>query len=505
MGSVYLHVADQVLQRQGRALSAKEIVAFAEADQLFPDTFTGKTPYQTLKSKLSVDIRRNGDRSAFVRTRPGRFYLRRLMSSFDQVYEAPPLRPPKTTERVLVFPSSSLDHLGRFQGIKRRGRRLLTSLLKAELETLDRYQAELTDTHKQIVTYVMVTQGEQVLTYRRGAFNRTEHFLRGSDCVGFGGHVTALDRNLLGEEDQGITQCAIRELREELTLPKRDQRRLDSGEGLSVVGLLNDDSSPAGRRHFAVILRYETSDDPGWKSPTRGEKAITRLRWLRPDSRLELNDFEYWSQLCLRTYFRRMARGQPNTRVRRSTPFKPPHVICIVGQIGSGKTEASDLLRDELGYAVVNSGHILAEILKRPPVTEGKRPEFQVDADRFIKSPTGPNELAAVIAAEIKAADNPRVVVDGVRQRATFEALRTYAGRRVAMLYIHAPPDVAYAFYNARSGGVHSLLEFVSVREAPVEAEVPLFIEIADAVIFNWYGREDYHRVVRAFFRRVTV
>jgi predicted NUDIX family phosphoesterase/dephospho-CoA kinase len=504
VGSAYLHVAEQVLQRQGRALSAKEIVAFAEADQLFPDTFTGRTPYQTLKSKLSVDIRKNGDRSVFVRTRPGRFYLRRLMSSLDQVYEAPPFRPPKTTERVLVFPSSSLDQLGRFQGIKRHGRRLLASLLRAELETLDRYQAELTDTHKQIITYVMVTQGNRVLAYRRGAFNRTEHFLRGSDCVGFGGHVTALDRNLLGEADQGITQCAIRELREELDIPESDQRRLDSGEGLSVVGLLNDDSSPAGRRHFAVIFRYEVSDDSAWESPTRGEKAITRLRWISPGSRLELNDFEYWSQLCLLTYFRRMARGQPSTRVRRSTPFRPPHVICIVGQIGSGKTEASDLLRDEFGYAIVNSGCILAEILKRPPVTEGKRQEFQVDADKFIKSPTGPNELAAAIVTEIEAAHNPCVVVDGVRQRATFEALRAHADRRVAMLYVHAPPDVAYTLYNMRSGSVRSILEFASVREAPVEAEVPLFIEIADAVIFNWYGRNEYHRTVRAFFRRVS-
>jgi predicted NUDIX family phosphoesterase len=142
----------------------------------------------------------------------------------------------------------------------------------------ERGKAEVSDAFKQVITYVMVTRGGSVLAYRRGSFNRVEHFLRGSDCVGFGGHVTAEDITLLSQADQGILSGAVRELREELELPAEDLRRLNAGIGLEIVGLLNDDSSPVGRRHFAVLLRYEVSDDASWAHPRRGEKAVTRLR-----------------------------------------------------------------------------------------------------------------------------------------------------------------------------------------------------------------------------------
>jgi dephospho-CoA kinase len=305
----------------------------------------------------------------------------------------------------------------------------------------------------------------------------------------------------LGQEDHGITQTVIRELQEELTLPELDKRRLASGEGLQVIGLLNDDSSPAGRRHFGVVFRYEVSDDPGWDEPVRGEKSITRLRWLSADDDTELNDFEYWSQLCLLQFHPDLATGEPSSRVRRITPFRPPHAICIVGQIGSGKSEAAELLRESLGYTVVNSGQVLARLLGRPAVTESSRSEFQAAAQAFIEAPDGPGRLAAAVADEIDSSDSERIIVDGIRQRATFVALRERAGRRVAMLYVHSPAHIAHQFYNARSGKEHSFLEFAAVREAQVESEVPTLIGIADAVLFNWQGVEEYRQVVREFLQ----
>ncbi len=502
MTSIFLRIADDVMRKHRRPMSAREIVALAEADQLFPDNFTGSTPHQTLKSKLSVHIRRNGDASPFVRTGPGKFYLRELLAPGSPIYDAPPLHPPKTDERVLVFPAERLDALGRFQGIRHDWKDYLRELLDSPLETLDRYEAETVNDRKQFVTYVLVTRnGREVLAYRRGAFNRVEHFLRGSDCVGFGGHVAAADRNLLGQDDHGITQTAIRELQEELSLPDADRRRLANGDGLRVIGLLNDDSSPAGRRHFGVVFQYDISDDPEWDTPMRGEKSITRLRWISNEADAELNDFEYWSQLCLLEFHKDLAKGQPSSRVRRITPFRPPHAVCIVGQIGSGKSEAADLLQESMDYAVVNSGQVLATLLGRPVVTEESRSEFQAEAQAFIEASDGPDRLASAIAERIDAIDSERIIVDGIRQRATFTALREKAGRRVAMLYVHSPAHIAYEFYNARSGSEHSFLEFAAVREAQVEAEVPTLIGIADAVLFNWQGVEEYRQVVREFLR----
>src|SRR4051794_28216863 len=100
-GSTYLRIAEQVLGRRRRPMTAREIISVAETELLLPDNFVGQTPHQTLKSKLSVDIRRNGDDSRFVRTAAGKFFLRRLIADPDEVYEAPPLRPPRSTEQVL--------------------------------------------------------------------------------------------------------------------------------------------------------------------------------------------------------------------------------------------------------------------------------------------------------------------------------------------------------------------------------------------------------------------
>jgi dephospho-CoA kinase len=216
---------------------------------------------------------------------------------------------------------------------------------------------------------------------------------------------------------------------------------------------------------------------------------------------VELNEFEYWSQLCLQTFFRGMTRRRPDVKVRRSRPFKPPHILCVVGQIGSGKTEVADLVQNELGYAAINSGQVVADLVGIPAVTDASREAFQESAGRFIASNDGPDRLAAEIARRAAASGNDRVVVDGLRQVRTYTALRELADRQVALLYVYAQPDVALELYGRRAGVMHSMLEFAAIREAAVEAEIPAFLEKADAIIFNWRGRAGYRALVTGFLR----
>ena len=296
----------------------KEIVDLALKRKLFSDRVAGKTPHQTMKSKLSVHVRRTGERSLFVRTKPGHFHLRQKADP-KAVYDAPPQRKPLALERVLVFPSSVLAGPKRFQGISKHWRRAYSSLLRSSICTyMDRMLAERNDDHKQVLTYIMLTRRRSVLAFKRGSFNRVEDFLRGSHCIGFGGHVSSADADLFTGSDMGMTQSAVRELFEELKLPQADQARLLSGRYLTPVGLLNDDSSPVGRRHFAFLFRYEVSDDPAWDRPERGEKSVTQLRWLNARSgTVPLWGFEYWSQLCLREYFPWVAHVVPDFRIVR--------------------------------------------------------------------------------------------------------------------------------------------------------------------------------------------
>jgi predicted NUDIX family phosphoesterase len=504
MASEFLSVARQVLQKTGRPMRPKEIVSEAIRLRLFSDRRAGRTPHQTMKSKLSVHVRRHGEASDFVRTAPGQFFLRQLLRSDHAEYSARPIAKPHSTESVLVFDSDWFPQVSRFQGVKQSWTRLCNRLFRSTVcEYLPRLEAERSNTYKQVVTYIMVTRGSSVLAYRRGHYNRVEDFLRGSDCIGFGGHVTEGDRTLFTQSGMGVFEASIRELNEELNLPSLDKKRLQNGEGLSIVGVLNDDSSEVGQRHFAVVLRYEVSNAPQWQHPKRSEKSITQLRWLTPNhSPLAIWDFEYWSQLCLRSYFPELVRAAPAFRIRRKRVFDEPHILCLLGEVGSGKSETTNVLCHEFGYSEINTGRLLAHLLKIPPVPQTPREVFQRRAWSFISSSEGPIALARSIAAHVSRLDTPRILVDGLRQRATFDALRPLVNdRNIARLFVHTTPDLAFAFYRSRERQDTSFPEFLKLRSAPVEGEVPEMIGVADAVLYNWAGRGEYQRMIRAFMR----
>jgi hypothetical protein len=69
-------------------MSARELVDLGLKRQLFSDNASGKAPHQTMKSKLSVHIRRLADASPFVRASPGRLYLRHLLDGCQPPFEA---------------------------------------------------------------------------------------------------------------------------------------------------------------------------------------------------------------------------------------------------------------------------------------------------------------------------------------------------------------------------------------------------------------------------------
>jgi len=508
MKSQYLNMALTVLERVKRPLSPRELVNIARDEGIFPDTFSGKTPHQTMKSKLSVHIRKHGENSPFVRTGPGRFFLRALIAQDQDIYNAKPITPPEPSEHVLVFPTSWLAEYGRFQGIKTTWKKLYATLVRSEVcSHMPRLEAEQSDTHKQVLTYTIVRRGTKVLAFRRGSYNRTAEFLRGSDCVGFGGHVTRDDANLFNYDGLGIIDSAARELMEELRLPEQDRAAVLTANALKLVGVLNDDSSPIGRRHFAFLFSYEASADQLWNEPQRGEKSITQLRWL--DSRapnFSLRTFEYWSQLFLRSQCRRLISDQPSFHIHRKRPLRPPHVLCVVGQIGSGKSEATATLRDEFSYAEINSGRILAELLNIPAIPRTPRLVFQKRAMDFIVRDSSRRNFAAALAQAARTANSDRVLIDGIRHRETLSRLRSALPELpLAVLFVHTQPDVAFRLYSDRSTSPIDIDSFLQIREAPVEQEVGTLMESADAVLYNWLGLPSYKDTVRSLMHDLRI
>lgn len=505
--SEFLQVAEKVLLECQEPMRPQDIVDYALRNRMFSDNVAGKTPHQTMKAKLSVDIRRKANQSKFIRTAPGRFYLRTLLNQDEVPYSALPLIPPKESHRVLVFPSSVLDDLGRFQGIKTSWKKIAASIFAGKCFYMDRLAAESDNSHKQVLTYIMVRRPGQMLAYKRGTFNRVEEFLRGAQCIGFGGHVSEGDLNLFSQSDMGLMHSALRELSEELVLPEADRLRISAGAGLKLLGILNDDSSAVGRRHFAFVLEYQVSSTDAWAHPRRGEKSITQLRWLSTESEgFSLWNFEYWSQLCLRQFFSSSLKAQPGFRLRRKSRLRPPNVLTVLGPVGSGKSEATAILKTDFGYQEINSGRVLAELLGLQPVPETPRSVFQEAAWKFISGRGSAQKLAEAIWSKVTEAQADRILIDGIRQRETIEALKRLAyKRKLGLLYVHTPPDIAYEFFSRRQAPEASIHDFLALRESTVEREVEGMIVACDAVLYNWTGQAQYRQVVRGLMEAVGV
>jgi hypothetical protein len=222
----YLWVAETVLHNHKRPLSARELVNYGLEDGLFPATGLSHTPQKSMQARLRMDILDNPS-SPFVRTRKGRFFLRALLEANPQtasynlsVYTAERRIPLTATERVLCVPKANYSSYLNFQGIGRVGINDPLSFLTPQFtKYLPRPVAETRDDFKQVITYTVIQHQSKILSFRRGLYNRAANFLRGAQCIGFGGHVNEDDHTLFSISDLGIRQNAAREISEELMLP----------------------------------------------------------------------------------------------------------------------------------------------------------------------------------------------------------------------------------------------------------------------------------------------
>ncbi len=506
----YLWAAEQIIRRHARPLSAAEIITLAQESDLFSDNMNSRTPQKSLQARLSIEIIKNEDNSVFVRTAKGKFYLRDLLiphTNYDavptfhadrplfKVYTARRRQPPPPNEHVLVLPQHRFQSILKFQGLRLDRGQLIRRLTRGPLEYMPRTMAESADGYKQVVTYVIVTCGSQVLAFKRGSFSRVAEFLRGSFCIGFGGHVTEEDRTLFSYKDAGVIENAIRELNEELSGNKLVRNRDTSR--LQLLGVINDDSSEVGRRHVAIVIRYKIKDWDTWKKVSRGEASVNQLRWL--DTKrdvIDLNEYEYWSQLCWRQFFPEVVRAQPTFKVFRKRPFQKAHIVVVVGSIGSGKSLATKYFSERLGYAEVNSGRILAKLLKVRPIPGTSRKQFQKLAWKFISTDKGPERLAKALLRAASELDASRVVIDGVRQLSTLEAIKNFSDVPVAVVFVYAAPDTAFQFYKDREyKGKNTITahNFLEIMNGSTEREIPHLMAAADAVLYNWMGVANFN------------
>jgi len=471
-----------------------------------------------MQARLSLDILANPGGSRFVRTGRGLFFLRELLETTGgssskpkepiEEYIAVRREAPPASENVLVIHRKNYEKILDFQGISvgpsANPIRLTNSSI---VRYLPRTVAETLDDYKQFVTYTIIQHNSSILSFSRGRYNRAASFLRGARCIGFGGHVTDGDYSLFSLGDRGIRANAAREISEELYLPSgRPQINPDS---LQLLGMLNDDSSDVGVRHVAIVLRYWVDDIRKWRNPSRGESSINQIKWIDTSTApINLSDFEYWSQLCIRSFFPSYLNMNPSYRVVRRHVFREPHLLCVAGAIGSGKSATTRALVEQGGYFEVNSGRVLANLLGLRPVPETGRRAFQEAAQAFIATPDGPRKLGFALAQAARATNSPKVVIDGIRHPETLAVLREQSSMPVAVMYVYTPPDVAFDMYRSREdyGDISiSFLDFVKLYNAPVEGLVKYILSEADIVLYNWAGLHEYHNIVREMMNDIGI
>ena len=191
-------------------------------------------------------------------------------------------------EKVLVFPRSLFEQIGVFQGFNPEVDRYLPAILDPKNNRfLSRSQAESNPEFKQIIPYVVITDGRSVLHYVRGK-KAGEQRLVAKGSVGIGGHINDEDHTLFDFGLQAFQAAVKREVCEELSIHGEFNAR--------PVGLINDDSTEVGRVHFGVVHVLFCEPD----NVKKKEQVITQLEFVPlVELKAKRDQMETWSQLCL--------------------------------------------------------------------------------------------------------------------------------------------------------------------------------------------------------------
>jgi len=191
-------------------------------------------------------------------------------------------------ENVLVFPRSLFEQLGVFQGFSPDVNHYLPSILDKKNNSFQpRAKAETDPNFKQIIPYVVVTDGKSILHYVRGK-KAGEQRLVSKGSIGIGGHINDEDHSLFAVGLHAFQEAVKREVCEELAV----QDEFDA----KPVGLINDDSTEVGRVHFGIVhVLFRTPE-----KVKKNEQVITQVEFVPIEElKTRREQMESWSQLCL--------------------------------------------------------------------------------------------------------------------------------------------------------------------------------------------------------------
>jgi len=283
-------------------MSPRAILRLAYALDLVPHELHGKTQHKTLQARLSEDIIYLKERSAFFRTKPGTFFLRRFIT--DNSIPVDYRREMKARRRsrdLLKGPALSVE----LEELRNLNPASTSSEARSALEKIRssswfRYIDPKKPHPSQalIWSFASVMRDKCVLTYRIGRYrdNRDNFSLKRS--IGFSSLVVEENRSLFDELTFGIEESALAAVAVDLNIPFWNAQAPDDHFVHSLKFLTcTDDPTPN-------LLAFIKIKAPSWFEPTAFRLSLNDLRWMdlsAPPNNIE--DFDPWSQLILNEHF----------------------------------------------------------------------------------------------------------------------------------------------------------------------------------------------------------
>lgn len=281
----YLDVAEYYLRREARPLSAREIVVLAIGEGRLQTE--GLTPWQTMKSKLSVDILSNGERSRFKRVFQALFALR----DYDEnEYTAQRFIKNKLDEDIAVIRRENLKEfvpgVGFWAGAIDRNKLAGAAVSMRRREAEERYDVV------QLVSVFVVAYKDKFLTHMRSG-RLPESRLHGEYSLMLGGHLAVEDFAQLTlslfEDDLADCSYILRELSEELILTTDPM--------VQSRGFVYDDARDVSTQHLGLVYLVRI-EEPKFKIGERGFLMHPRLESMEEIIKRR-SEFENWSWLLM--------------------------------------------------------------------------------------------------------------------------------------------------------------------------------------------------------------
>lgn len=268
---------------------------------LVPPHLHGETQHKTLQARLSEDILRGKERSRFVRTDPGKFFLRALLddesipAEFRKTIRARRRKRELTPDPVLCIARDSIHKL---ENHIYRGRwSICEDLLEAGELSYHEVKKRPQD-RVPIWCFVMMVRDDSVLSYRIGRYRVHDEVMTSKRTVGFTTLVTEAQQTLFNQKDLGIIEAGVTALALDVDFPLDiEVLEAETSDVTSVVSVTLDEEVEA------ALLVIETGC-PKWFEPTTRRLSMNDMKWIPfrvPPNHLE--DFDPWSQAVVRGRF----------------------------------------------------------------------------------------------------------------------------------------------------------------------------------------------------------